>query len=116
MIAIGSWSSLLIALVYLIGQALHVALNAVNTLHSGLNSITSYRGYFRNQGIFILVRFFLTTGAFLIAWENLSSIGLGQLHIGILTKIGFTTFAGYGADSLFEKVAGLIGWAPELPK
>lgn len=105
-----------IIVVYFIGQGLHVLLNAVNTVRSKLNAITSYGAYFANQGIFILVRFFLTSAAFLIAWENMSSVGFDKLTIGPLTKIGFTAFAGYGADSLFEKIAALLGWAPELPK
>ena len=109
-------TNVLIIAVYLTGQILHVAANAINTIRSGLNSISTLGGYLRNQGVFILIRIFLTSAAFLIAWENLASVGLGQLQIGVLTRIGFTAFAGYGADSLFEKVAGLIGWAPELPK
>ena len=106
----------LIMAVYLLGQGLHIWLNAVNTVRSKLNAITTYGQYFKNQGPFIVVRFFLTVASFLIIWENPAVANLGQLAVGPTTKIGFAAFAGYGSDSLFEKLAGLLGWAPELPK
>ena len=106
----------IIAAVYLLGQALHIWLNAVNTVRSKLNAITTYQQYFQNQGPFIVVRLFLTVASFLIVWENPAVGNLDKLAIGPTTKIGFAAFAGYGSDSLFEKLAALLGWAPELPK
>lgn len=102
--------------VYLAGQGLHVALNAVNTVRSGLNSLTTYGGYFRNQGIFIAVRLFLTCAAALVAWDNPRLLALDKLTLTPLTQVGLAAMAGYSADSLFEKLAALVGLAPELPK
>lgn len=108
--------TILVTIAYLLGQGLHIWLNAVTTVRSKLNAIASYREYFNNQGPFIVVRFVLTTAVFLIVWENPAIGNLAQLAIGPLTKIGFSIFAGYGSDSLFEKFAAFLGWAPELPK
>lgn len=107
---------LTIILVYLIGQGLHIAMNAVTTIRSKLNAIDTWGQYFSNQGIFIAVRFFLTTAMFLIVWENPKLGNFDQWSLGPLTRIGLAGLLGYSMDSLFEKIAALIGIAPELPK
>lgn len=101
---------------YAVGQLLHLLLGAHISIHSNLNSVTTYKSYFCYRWVPIVCRLFLTTMTFMIFWGNPTVLDLTKYMPTTSTQIAMAGILGWFSDSVFDKVLALIPmFKKELP-
>jgi hypothetical protein len=109
-------SHLAVWALYMTGQVLHVLLAANLVLKSKLNAVSSLAGYFALRWIPLLCRFFLTTLAFVLVWNNPSLVNIDHLMPTASTQIAMAGILGWFSDSVFDKFISMVPWLQkELP-
>jgi hypothetical protein len=83
-----------------------------------LNALKTIREYFVLRAVPLFTRYVLCLALFLFVWENPAlpiSANLEKVMPNLPAHLGVGIFLGWGCDSVFDKVIGLLGIQREMP-
>lgn len=96
--------SLVLYSFYITGQGLHLLSGAYLSIHSNLNSVTTYKSYFCYRWVPVSLRVFLALCAFMIIWDNPDIMDLSKFIHSPAKQWAAAGILGVFSDSVLDKV------------